>query len=323
MRTTFHHRPVNGPFEDPLVYLRLLRQGRALLFDLGDISALPPRSMLKISDVFVTHTHIDHFIGFDTLLRTALRGEKPVRIYGPPNIIDCVQGKLGGYTWNLIEQYPLRLEVFAVDGETLRHASFHARNKFQRRDNPPAEFNGTVLVDEQFVVRAVTLEHDIQCLAYSIEEKFHINIDKAALNAMGLPVGPWLSELKAAIRAGAPEGTELPAGPERRQLGQLRHLAIITKGQKVTYVMDSAPTEENLEKIAALAAGSDTLYCEAYFMGAESQRALNRRHLTARHAGAVARRAGAKNLVVLHFSAKYKADDVSPAAEADSIFRGE
>ncbi|HDH01742.1 MAG TPA: ribonuclease Z, partial [Nitrospirae bacterium] len=73
MKPTFHHRTVNGPFEDPVVYLRLLREKRALLFDAGDIGRLSAGEIHKITDVFVTHTHIDHFIGFDRLLRVILK----------------------------------------------------------------------------------------------------------------------------------------------------------------------------------------------------------------------------------------------------------
>jgi ribonuclease Z len=79
MKPTFHHRPVNGPYEDPALYVRLLRQRRAFLFDAGDISSLSQGDIQKLTDVFVTHTHIDHFIGFDLILRSLLRRERPLR----------------------------------------------------------------------------------------------------------------------------------------------------------------------------------------------------------------------------------------------------
>ena len=93
---------VNSPFEDPSLFLRILRERRALLFDVGDISRLTPSELHKISDVFVTHTHIDHFIGFDRLLRAVLTRPTPLNVYGPDTIASEVAGKLKGYTWNLI-----------------------------------------------------------------------------------------------------------------------------------------------------------------------------------------------------------------------------
>jgi len=77
MKPTFIHRLINSPFEDPTLYVRIVRERRAVLFDIGSIDRLKPGDLQKITDVFVTHTHIDHFIGFDILLRALLRRETP------------------------------------------------------------------------------------------------------------------------------------------------------------------------------------------------------------------------------------------------------
>ncbi len=321
MKPTFHHRLVNGPFEDPSLYVRLLWERRALLFDLGDIGTLDAGSLSRVTDVFVTHTHIDHFIGFDTLLRAHLRTEHTVRLFGPAGITGCVEGKLRGYTWNLIEQYPVRLEVFEVGDGTVRHTGFHARDSFKRLERKSRAFDGVVYEEELFRVRAVSLEHDIQCLGFALEEAFHINIDKAALMERGLPVGPWLGDLKHAIRRNAPDETEFNVSGELRTLRELRGLALLTRGQKVSYVMDAAPTADNLRRITRLVEGSDAFYCEAYFMEADSDRALERNHLTARTVGRMAREAGVKDLVVTHFSPKYRGTETTPEDEALEEFR--
>src|SRR4030043_647395 len=145
MKPTFIHSLVNPPFEDPSLYVRIMREKRAFLFDIGTISSLKPGDLQKITDVFVTHTHIDHFIGFDLLIRALLRRELPLRVYGPANIADCVEGKLNGYTWNLIREYPLKIEVFSVDGDTIAASRFDAENGFARIENGTRHFSGVLL----------------------------------------------------------------------------------------------------------------------------------------------------------------------------------
>jgi ribonuclease Z len=322
MKPTFHHRPVNGPFEDPALYVRLLREKRALLFDAGDISALSQGDIQKLTDVFVTHTHIDHFIGFDRILRSLLRRERPLRVFGPESITGCVEGKLAGYSWNLIHEYPLRLEVCAVNDHTVRRTGYVAGNEFRREELGALPFDGVILREEGITVRAVRLNHDIPCLGFSLEEDYHINIDKAALEAMGLSVGPWLGTLKSHIRENRPDGTTLSTSGRDYSLGELRHLAMLTRGQKVSYVMDCAPDDENVGKIRELVAGSDTVYSEAYFLHEDIDWARKRNHLTARLAGEVAREAGVQNLVPLHFSPRYLDAPVTPHDEAMRAFRG-
>ncbi|MBM4137033.1 MAG: ribonuclease Z [Nitrospira sp.] len=321
MKPTFIHRLVNGPFEDPALFVRVMREKRAFLFDVGSINKLKPGDLQKVTDVFVTHTHIDHFIGFDTLLRALLRREMPLRVYGPPQITECVEGKLRGYTWNLIKEYPLKVEVFCVVEDKILRSSFHADNYFKRVDHGKAGIDGIVLNEPLLRVRAVQLDHQVPCLAFSLEEAFHINIDKAALTERGLLVGPWLSELKSALRTSQPDDTVFMVENRRYTLEELREVAKITKGQKVSYVTDASLHDENIQKIIELVRDSDTFYCEAYFLERDRERALERFHLTAKTAGRIARDAGVKNLVVMHFSPKYRDDSENPEDEAMREFR--
>ncbi|MCL5422089.1 MAG: MBL fold metallo-hydrolase [Nitrospirae bacterium] len=306
MKPTFHHRLINSRFEDPSLFVRMLRERRAFLFDAGRIDRLSSGDLLKITAVFVTHMHIDHFIGFDTLLRALLRRETPLRVYGPEDIINCIEGKLRGYTWNLIEEYPIKIEVFGINQRKVRHSSFYGEKSFARIDRGEKDFDGTALEDPPYTVKAVSLSHGIPCLGFSLEEAFHINIDKAGLNVMNLPVGPWLSDLKRMIRDKAAPDTPLRVDGREFKFAELIHIAAITEGQKVSYITDVSPGEDNLRRVSEFVKNSDTLYCEAYFLHEDRERAFERHHLTAKMAGDIARKAKVRNLVLMHFSPKYR-----------------
>jgi ribonuclease Z len=310
MKPSFHARPVNGPFEDPCVYVRILREKRALLFDLGYMGRLELGNLLKITDVFVTHMHMDHFAGFDTVLRGVLKRDIPLRIFGPENIIQCVEGKLKGYTWNLIKDYPLKIDVFEINEDSISHAGFYAENSFRKAMHSTMIFDGMIKKEPLFKIQGVLLSHQIPVMAYSLEEEFHININKALLTEKELPVGPWLSDLKKAIR----ETQQLAVSSQQSfeinnkvyTLKDLMEIATITKGQKISYVMDASPTNENMEKIILFVKGSDILFCEAYFLEKDRDRAEERHHLTAALAGRIAREANVGSLEIMHFSPKYR-----------------
>ncbi len=320
MKPSFHARHLNSPFEDPAVYVRLLREGRALMFDLGWTSALSVRDILKTTDIFVSHTHVDHFIGFDNILRVSLKRETPLRLYGPEGFTDCVEGKLKGYTWNLTGEYPLAIHVSEVSESSVRKTVFRAETSFRREDSGTAPFDGVLLSDSFFNVSAAVLDHRIPCLAFSLQEDYHINIDKDKLRRLNLPVGPWLRELKAAIRENR-TGAVFTIGGKDYTFGELRDTAGITRGQKISYVVDVLGSRQNTEKIIRLVKGSDILYIESYFLDRDRDRARERRHLTAREAGRIAREAGVARLEAIHFSPRYADEAETPAREAESEFQ--
>lgn len=78
-----HPMFVNGRFGDPAVYIETPFEKRAILFDLGDISVLPVRKIHRLEHVFVSHAHIDHFVGFDRLLGVLFGREKTINLCGP------------------------------------------------------------------------------------------------------------------------------------------------------------------------------------------------------------------------------------------------
>ena len=333
MKPAFTARLVNGPFGDPGLYINLRWEGRSMLFDLGHNNSLPPGEILKITYVFISHCHMDHFIGFDHLLRLFLARDKTLRLFGPAGTLACVEGKLKGYTWNLVDGYPFLLEVSEVYPERIHRARFSATSGFIREDfAEDLPFTGTLIDEDILAVRAVHLDHRISCLAFAIEEKTHLNVDKDLLVRLGVPPGRWLNELKQAIRQDRPDTFPIIAkwrenGQEKVHsflLGDLRYrLVQESRGQKVVYVVDTLFSKDNEAKIVHLAQGADLFFCEAPFLDQDRDQATMRYHLTARQAGHLARVAAARRLVVFHFSPRYSGMGDKVYQEAQAEFQRE
>lgn len=285
-----------------------------MLFDLGRIEPLSVREILKLSDVFVSHTHIDHFIGFDHLLRCSLNREQELRLYGPAGFIANVHGKLAGYTWNLIRDYPLVLVVHEIDGVTLRKVQFKAAHDFHIEGEAIASFSGILLEEPALCVRATILDHKIPCLGFSLEDSTRFNIKSNVLQSMGLKSGPWLDELKNKLRESHPGETRLQAplisGESKELTLQEWHDLVIveTRGEKIAYVVDNQYNPTNSGRILSLARNADLFYCEASFSQTDEDLARDRFHLTATQAGLLACRAQVKRLIPFHFSPRYQTD---------------
>jgi len=316
MRPSFYPRLVNGPFDDPGLFIPSLFGKRAVIFDLGDIYSLSPRDILKITHIFVTHTHMDHFIGFGRLLRLFLGREQALYMYGPQGFIENVEGKLAGYSWNLVKHYTnrLSLHVTEVGPEHLITKEYLCQNRFLATQEAVKQpFTGILHQEPAFSVSADLLDHDIPCLGFSIKERFHINIMKDRVFKLGLEIGPWLHEFKQALFNNCdPKSTfEVKYGKnnamtKRFAIGDLcKQIARITPGQKITYIVDVSYSKSNVKKIVELAKDADHLFIEAAFLAKDKKMAKNKRHLTARQAGTIAAMARAKQFTPFHFSPRY------------------
>jgi ribonuclease Z len=318
---------VNDPFSDPGLLIDFRFGRRALLFDLGDLTPLSPRQLLRVSHAFVSHAHMDHFAGFDRLLRVCLYRPMPLHLVGPAGFADRVEHKLRAYTLNLLEQHPFDFLITAAELEETgvkRICEFRAREAFRRQEPSPALLRaGTVLDEDEFRIKSVVLDHGTPCLAFAFEEKLRVNVWSEGLKSLRLGVGPWLNEAKRAVRRGAPDDSEIVVSRDLSiPLGVLKQHALRTApGQKIAYVVDAAYHEENVDRIIALARGADQLFIEAAFLDAEADIAAQRRHLTARQAGDIAKRAGVARFVPFHFSARYREQEDRLRSEAEQAFR--
>lgn len=335
MKPVYHPALVNGPYGDPAVYVDFLFEKRALLFDLGDLHNLPVRKILRLTDVFVSHTHMDHFFGFDWLLRLCLGRDLRIRMFGPAGFLAQVEHKLSAYTWNLVANYAtdFSLEVTEVLSDTVaRRALFRCRTAFRREAETELHVKNRLLREEaNWTMQFAILDHKTPCLAFALQEKQHLNIWKNRLDELHLEPGPWLQDLKRALLAGEPE--DAPIRAVRRERGGLRGVVFplaelakaivhVSEGQKIAYVTDVVFHQENAGRIVELAQGADQFFIEAVFGEEHKERAAQKYHLTARQAGILARRARVKFPVPFHFSPIYHDRKEELRLEFEQAFRG-
>jgi len=335
MRTVLDPHLVDPSGREPGLWIDVRDQRRALLFDLGELGALSPRTLLRSTHAVVTHPHMDHFAGFDHWLATALGRVPGMTVWGGPGFVDKVGHKLGAYTWNVVHRYavPLVIEARSLEADgTRRGARFDSRDAFERRDLPDEPARGDVLLDEPLLrVRARIVDHEMPVLACAIEETAQVRVAADRIAAMGLATGAWLQALKAAVLAGAPDDDLLDVrwrdatgDHERRfSLAELRPLLLdTTPGRRIGYVTDLRFTEPNLAQLDALLAGVDLLYIECVFADEDRELARRRNHLTARQAGSVARRLGARQLQPFHFSPRYEGAEDRLRSQAAGAWQG-
>jgi len=334
MSRSFSPRLLNDSFSDPGLYIPFRFQNRALLFDLGDLSSLSSRELLKITHIFVTHTHMDHFIGFDTILRLFLGRDKVLHLFGPPGFLGQVEGKLAGYTWNLVHEYETNflLRVSEVSEKGVMTGQFVCRKGFRAEDEVLEEpFHGSLLKESAFRVKAALLDHQIPCLGFSLHENFHINIITENLRDVDLPVGPWINRFKEYLYQKRDPDELFRISPFEAQglktkktflLGELtERIARITKGLKIAYVTDVAFTPANEKKIIQLVKNADHFFVETMFLEKDNAMAQKKYHLTARQAGLMAGKAAVKELHPFHFSPRYEGRGEDLEKEAMHAFR--
>jgi ribonuclease Z len=330
MRPLFHPSLVNGRYGDPTVYVETLFEKRSLLFDVGEIASLAPRRIRRIDQIFVSHAHIDHFIGFDHLLRLLVGHEKSVQLFGPSGFAKRVFHKLQAYRWNLVESYPCDL-VFVVSElattNSISTTQFRLRKAFEAEPSVSRKTVAGVLCDEPtHRVSAAILEHGTPCLAFALQEAAHVNVWKNRLLERGLPVGQWLRSLKKAVVERRADDhliriDEAATSDRLVPLASLRDLLTVTAGQKIAYVTDVADTLANRAAIVALIENADVLFIDAAFAGADAALARERAHLTTTAAGEIAREANVRRVEPFHFSPRYMGEQERMLAEVMASFR--
>ncbi len=299
---------VNGIFGDPLLHLRLHNRKRSILFDLGEGSRLSGRLAHQVSDVFISHAHIDHICGFLWLLRSRIGDLPPCRLFGPPGLSDHIVGLIGGIHWDRIGERGPRFTVAELHGQRLILHGIQAGRAGKELLGDQQVPAGLLLDEPAFRVWVVTLSHGaIPVLAYALEQRAQLKVRKERLRARNLAPGPWLGELKRCLEADQGQTPILlPDGSSATAATLGADLLLVGPGPKLAYATDLSDNPANRARLTELARGAHTLFCEAAFTEADRSHAEFSGHLTAPACGQIARAAQVERLVPFHLSRRYE-----------------
>ena len=260
----------------------LEREGEILMFDAGESTQISyMKSGLgwnKRMKIFVTHLHGDHCVGILGLLQTM-----------------SMQNRTES------------LEIFGPKGiDEFLAANIKILNFGLTFSILITIVNeGTIFENDKFLIHAAKANHSITAFSYLFEEKDkpgRFDVEKA--KELGIPKGELWNKLQ--------NGEDITNNnkiikPEQ-VLGKKR------PGKKIGISGDTMPTE----KLEEFFKECDYLVFDSTFLDEEKQKAQDTCHSTAKQAAELGKNANVKNLILTHFSARYK-DEIEHKTEAEQI----
>jgi ribonuclease Z len=306
-----------GLLDDPVLLVNVRPLGRAILLDCGQIHHLAKRVLKSLDAVFVTHAHMDHFMGFDTLVRHIHVSPRTVELFGPPGIAGKVSAKLAGYDWNLTEFYWCSFRVHEVHADRMLHFTLPGAEGFPCRPDGETSRQGTEIYRNGFLtVDADLCDHNtLPTLVFRISERPTFWIDGGKTAAAGFVPGEWLRELKSRFYRGELDGktitlpTRSPDGGMGEKTVDGRDLfEAIRRDQEpasIGYLTDIGASDANLATVRRLLSGVTLLACECSFLAADVAKARKSHHLCTADVSALARELRPGWLLPMHLSKSY------------------
>lgn len=235
-----------------------------------------------VNHIFISHLHGDHCFGLIGLISTfgLLGRTAPLHIYADPLLQRLMQPQLNFFCNGL--KYPLH---------------FH---------DIDATKQAVIYEDKSITVETIPLQHRIPCCGFLFKEKpKKRHLISSMIEYYNIPI-----HLRAGIKEGndytTTDGTIIPNSKLTTDADPSRSYA---------FCSDTLPCPGIAEQIKEV----DLLYHEATFAEAEESRAKETFHSTARQAAQIAKAANVKQLVIGHFSSRYK-DDEPLLKEAKEVF---
>jgi ribonuclease Z len=236
----------------------------------------------RISHIFISHLHGDHYLGLMGLLFTMhlLRRTNDLHIYSHPGLDEIITTQL-------------------------RHS--HSATAYKIFFHKLVAGERTVIFEDDGVtVETIPLNHRIPCSGFLFREK----IKPRRIVKERLPQGLLIRQI-----ANLKKGEDV-IDEDGNILYTNEQLTMAPrKSRSYAFCSDTAYHEAIIDQIK----GVDLLYHESTFTEDEALKAIETFHSTAGQAAEIAKRAGVSNLIIGHFSARYK--DLDPVlAEAKAVF---
>jgi ribonuclease Z len=260
---------------------------RFFLIDCGEATQIQLRKyklkFQKINHIFISHLHGDHYLGLMGLLSSMhlLGRTTDLQLYCPPELKDILDTQ------------------FKHSQTYLKYKIVYHPHRYIADD--------LIFEDNKVEVRTVVLNHRIPCCGFVFKEKpILANISKETIKEYQIPVEQILP-----IKSGADfvrsDGTVVANDALVSHKYQPRSYA---------YCSDTCYDERIITSIK----GVNLLYHEATFMHEMLPRAKETFHTTTIQAGIIAQKATVKQLMIGHYSARYK--DLQPLLEeTQSVFK--
>lgn len=236
----------------------------------------------RINHIFISHLHGDHYLGLMGLVSTMhLQGRtNELHIFGPKELQLLTELQLEYSQTEL--RYPL---------------IFHHVNTSAYK---------IIFEDDTIAISSIPMNHRIDCCGYLFSEKEGLRkLIPEKLMEYKIPL-TFYQELKKGADYKDESGQMIP-----------NHELTIPPSRPRSYAYCSDTIYD--ETICSYVKGVDLLYHESTFSSEMMERAKETFHSTASQAAAIAKKAGVKNLLIGHFSARHK--DVTPLLEeAKKVF---
>ena len=299
----------SAPDEDICILIKVDNHPFNYIVDCGEAKSLSVKECMNTNAIFISHTHIDHFVNFDTILRHQIGIQRKVIVTGPKGIVDQVQNRIRSYCWNLIDKDAITYEVREIlkDGE---YKSTVLRPPLWEKEAEKLVTKTTIFEEKQFVVEYQILDHKTDTIAYLFKAGDKIKIELDA----DLKGGKWVRDLKEAYEA-ADEEKQIEIEDKRYKSKELFRLIHVEKGKKLGVVLDHAASKQNHSKIMKKFTGCDEVYIECFYKDEDKEFAEKNYHSYATKSGEIMKACKIENAIPVHFSRKYEENDILELVE--------